>query len=60
MKFKEWLKINEVGTATNSIAVVPMMLGNSSLIKRKRLDPIIIGGRIKDVRKNQNELQYLC
>lgn len=37
--FKEWLKLNELGTGTSSVAVVPMGLGGISSPLRTRRKP---------------------
>lgn len=47
MNFKEWLKLSEVGTATNSIAAFVRPIGASPLMGRQFPDEItMIGGRI--------------
>jgi hypothetical protein len=47
MNFKEWLKLFEVGTATNSIAVFVRPIGASPLTGRQFPDEItMLGGRI--------------
>jgi hypothetical protein len=53
MKFREWIKLREVGTSTSGVAHVPTRLFGGT-VQRMYPEPIIIGGREVEKKKRKN------
>ena len=52
MKFKEWLKLDEVGTGTNAVAVFARPIG-IGMVQREPVD--MIGFRDEDHKKKKHK-----
>ena len=53
MKFKEWLKLDEVGTGSNAVAVYSRPVGGFGMVQREPLD--MIGFRDEDKKKKHKK-----
>jgi hypothetical protein len=53
MQFKEWLKLQEVGTGTNAIAIFaqPVM----GMVRRATADDLELGGKKKKKKKHHDD-----